>query len=69
MTSGKVPPPEPTELAGGQLIFELKTEVEADLQHAVFEAGEWLHKNAADGEGGRSSTSLAERRLAGPAAD
>jgi hypothetical protein len=50
MTSGKVPPPEPTEVAGGQLIFELKTEVEADLQHAVFEAGKWLHKNAADGE-------------------
>jgi hypothetical protein len=48
MTSGKVPPPDPTEVAGEQLISELKTAVEADHQRAVFEAGEWLHKNAAD---------------------
>jgi hypothetical protein len=40
MTSGKVPPPDPTEVAAGQLISELKTAVEADLQRAAFEAGE-----------------------------
>jgi hypothetical protein len=43
-------PPDPTEVAGGQLISELKTKIEADLQRAVFEASKCLHKNAADGE-------------------
>ncbi len=46
----------------------IKTEVEADLQRAGFEAGEWLHKNPDDDEVAES-LSLAERRLAGPAAD
>ncbi len=56
------------EVARGQLIFELKTAVGTDLERAVFEAGEWLHKNPDDDEVAES-LSLAERRLAGPAAD
>ncbi len=68
MTSGRVPPPDPMEVARGQLIFELKTAVGTDLERAVFEAGEWLHKNPEDDEVAES-LSLAERRLARPAAD
>jgi hypothetical protein len=56
------------EVARGQLIFELKTAVGADLERAVFEASEWLQKNPDDDEVGEALT-LAERRLAGPAAD
>ena len=44
----------------------IKTEVEADLQRAGFEAGVWLHKDASDGEVAEV-LSFAERRLAGPA--
>jgi hypothetical protein len=68
MTSGRVPPPDPMEVARGQLIFELKTAVGTDLERAVFEAGEWLHKKPDDDEVAES-LSLAERRRAGPAAD
>ena len=56
------------EVARGQLIFELKTAVGADLERAVFEAGEWLQKNPDDDDVGEA-LSLAERRLAGPAAN
>ena len=68
MTSGRVPPPDPMEVARGQLIFELKTAVGADLERAVFEASEWLQKNPDDDDVGEA-LSLAERRLAGPAAN
>ena len=44
----------------------IKTEVEADLQLADFEAGEWLHEDASDGEVAEA-LSFAERRLTGPA--
>ena len=56
------------EVARGQLIFELKTAVGSDLERAVFEAGEWLQKNPDDDDVGEA-LSLAERRLAGPAAN
>jgi hypothetical protein len=56
------------EVARGQLIFELKTAVGTDLERDVFEAGEWLHKNP-DNDEVAEALSLAERRLAWPAAD
>jgi hypothetical protein len=68
MPIGRVPPPDPMEVARGQLIWELKTAVGDDLQRAVFEGGEWLHKRPEDDEVAEA-LGLAERRLAGPSAD
>jgi hypothetical protein len=56
------------EVARGQLIWELKTAVGDDLQRAVFEGGEWLHKRPEDDEVAEA-LGLIKRRLAGPSAD
>jgi len=49
-TSGRVPPPDPMERARITLIQALDNAVGADLERAVREGGEWVHRRPWDEE-------------------
>ena len=50
MPSGSVPPPDPMERARATLIQTLDNAVGEDLERAVREGGEWVHKRPWDEE-------------------
>ena len=50
VSSGRVPPPDPTERARATLIQALDNGVGEDLERAMHEGGEWVHKRPWDEE-------------------